>query len=127
MRNVSQNWREIMDVKQNELDMAEEFVLAKLFGNAQTPVISKKWEILLALKGIDYRQKINDYLFLFEQFAKDVQKDNGMFDGQKISHIMTIQYPQLQGLNLPDIRPIDLARFIDGMINIEKLGAYLRE
>ena len=43
MRNVSQNWGEIMDVKQNELDMAEEFVLAKLFGNAQTPVISKKW------------------------------------------------------------------------------------
>ena len=116
-----------MDVKQNELDMAEEFVLAKLFGNAQTPGITKKWEILLALKGIDYRQKINDYLFLFEQFAKDAQKDNGMFDGQKISHIMTIQYPQLQGLNLPDIRPIDLARFIDGMINLEKLGAYLRE
>ena len=24
-----------MDVKQNELDIAEEFVLAKLFGNAQ--------------------------------------------------------------------------------------------
>lgn len=116
-----------MDVKQNELDMAEEFVLAKLFCNAQTPVISKKWEILLALKGIDYRQKINDYLFLFEQFAKDGQKDNGMFDGQKISHIITIQYPQLQGLVLPDIRPIDLARFIDGMVNLEKLGAYLRE
>ena len=127
MKNVSQNRREIMDVKQNELDMAEEFVLTKLFGNAQTPVISKKWEILLALKGIDYRQKINDYLFLFEQFAKDAQKDNGMFDGQKISHIITIQYPQLQGLVLPDIRPIDLARFLDGMINLEKLGAYLRE
>ena len=127
MRNVSQSWREIMDVKQNELDMAEEFVLAKLFGNAQTPVISKKWEILLALKGIDYRQKINDYLFLFEQFAKDVQKDNGMLDGQKISHIIEIQNPQLQGLVLPDIRPIDLARFLDGMISLEKLGAYLRE
>lgn len=127
MKNVSQNWREIMDVKQNELDMAEEFVLAKLFGNAQDPIISKKWKILLALKGIDFRQKINDYLFLFEQFAKDAQKDNGMFDGQKMSHIMTIQYPQLQGLVLPDIRPIDLARFIDGIVNLEKLGAYLRE
>ena len=115
-----------MDVKQNELDMAEEFVLAKLFGNAQTPVISKKWEILLALKGIDYRQKINDYLFLFEQFAKDVQKDNGMFDGQKISHLMTIQYPQLQGLVLPDIRPIDFFRLVDNLIGLDKIGEIIQ-
>ena len=127
MRNVSQNWREMMDVRQSELDMAEEFVLTKLFGNAQAPVISKKWEMLLALKGIDYRQKINDYLLIFEQFAKDAQKENGMFDGQKISRLMIIQFPQLQGLNLPDIRPIDLARLIDGMINLEQLGVYLRE
>ena len=126
MRNVSQSWRETMDVKQNELDMAEEFVLAKLFGNAQTPVISKKWEILLALKGIDYRQKINDYLFLFEQFAKDVQKDNGMFDGQKISHIIAIQYPQLQGLVLPDIRPIDFFRLVDNLIGLDKIGEIIQ-
>ena len=126
MRNVSQSWREIMDVKQNELDMAEEFVLAKLFGNAQTPVISKKWEILLALKGIDYRQKINDFLFLFEQFAKDVQKDNGMFDGQKISHIIAIQYPQLQGLVLPDIRPIDFFRLVDNLIGLDKIGEIIQ-
>ena len=126
MRNVSQSWREIMDVKQNELDMAEEFVLAKLFGNAQTPVISKKWEILLALKGIDYRQKINDYLFLFEQFAKDAQKDNGMFDGQKISHIIAIQYPQLQGLVLPDIRPIDFFRLVDNLIGLDKIGEIIQ-
>lgn len=126
MKNVSQSWREIMDVKQNELDMAEEFVLAKLFGNAQTPVISKKWEILLALKGIDYRQKINDYLFLFEQFAKDVQKDNGMFDGQKISHIIAIQYPYLQGLVLPDIRPIDFFRLVDNLIGLDKIGEIIQ-
>ena len=115
-----------MDIKQQELDMAEEFVLAKLFGNAQAPVISKKWEILLALKGIDYRQKINDYLFLFEQFAKDAQKDNGMFDGQKISHIMTIQYPQLQGLVLPDIRPIDFFRLVDNLIGLDKIGEIIQ-
>ena len=40
---------------------------------------------------------------------------------------MILQFPYLQGLVLPDIRPIDLARFLDGMINLEKLGAYLRE
>ena len=116
-----------MDVRQSELDMAEELVLTKLFGNAQAPIISKKWEMLLALTGVDYRQKINDCLLIFEQFAKDAQKENGMFDGQKISRLMIIQFPQLQGLNLPDIRPIDLARLIDGMINLEQLGVYLRE
>ena len=32
-----------MDIKQQELDMAEEYILSKLFGNATNPVISKKW------------------------------------------------------------------------------------
>ena len=127
MRNVSQNWREIMDVKQNELDIAEEFVLAKLFGNATNPVISKKWEAILILKNINYREKINEYLNIFEIFAKDLQKENGYFDGNKTTQLMILQFPYLQGLVLPDIRPIDLARFINGIVNLEKLGAYLRE
>ena len=116
-----------MDIKQQELDMAEEYILSKLFGNATNPVISKKWEAILILKNINYREKINEYLNIFEIFAKDLQKENGYFDGNKTTQLMILQFPYLQGLVLPDIRPIDLARFLDGMINLEKLGAYLRE
>lgn len=116
-----------MDIKQQELDMAEEYILSKLFGNATNPVISKKWEAILILKNINYREKINEYLNIFEIFAKDLQKENGYFDGNKTTQLMILQFPYLQGLVLPDIRPIDLARFIDGIVNLEKLGAYLRE
>ena len=127
MKNVSQNWREPkMDIKQQELDMAEEYILSKLFGNATNPVISKKWETILILKNINYREKINEYLNIFEIFAKDLQKENGYFDGNKTTQLMILQFPYLQGLVLPDIRPIDFFRLVDNLIGLDKIGEIIQ-
>lgn len=127
MKNVSQKWREPkMDIKQQELDMAEEYILSKLFSNATNPVISKKWEAILILKNINYREKINEYLNIFEIFAKDLQKENGYFDGNKTTQLMILQFPYLQGLVLPDIRPIDFFRLVDNLIGLDKIGEIIQ-
>ena len=115
-----------MDIKQQELDMAEEYILSKLFGNATNPVISKKWEAILILKNINYREKINKYLNIFEIFAKDLQKKNGYFDGNKTTQLMILQFPYLQGLVLPDIRPIDFFRLVDNLIGLDKIGEIIQ-
>ena len=115
-----------MDIKQQELDMAEEYILSKLFGNATNPVISKKWESILILKNINYREKINEYLNIFEIFAKDLLKENGYFDGNKTTQLMILQFPYLQGLVLPDIRPIDFFRLVDNLIGLDKIGEIIQ-
>lgn len=115
-----------MDVKQQELDIAEEYVLSKLFGNATNPIISKKWEAILILKNVNYREKINEYINIFEAFAKDLQKENGSFDGDKTTKLLILQFPYLEGLVLPDIRPIDLFRLVDNLVGLDKIGELIQ-
>ena len=39
---------------------------------------------------------------------------------------MIIQFPYLQGLVLPDIRPIDFFRLVDNLIGLDKIGEIIQ-
>ena len=58
--------------------------------------------------------------------TKDLQKENGYFDGNKTTQLMILQFPYLQGLVLPDIRPIDFFRLVDNLIGLDKIGEIIQ-
>ena len=97
---------------QKELDKAEEYVLNKLFGDARNPIISKKIQLFLVAKKIE----------IFEEFAKDFITDDGYFDGEQIAKLLIVQFPELRGLTLPNMKPIELAKTLDNLIGFDSLG-----
>ena len=107
---------------QRELDRAEEYVLTALFGDINRPKISPKVQLFLVAKNIDFDDFINEKIAIFEEFSKDFMNDEGYYIGEKISKALAIQFPQLNGLNLPNIKPIDLFKMLNQMIGIETIG-----
>lgn len=111
---------------QRELDRAEEYVLTALFGDVQKPIISKKIQFFLVAKGIDFDSYINEKIQVFEEFSKDFMNDEGYYIGEKLSKALSIQYPQLQGLEIPDIKPIDFFKAVNQLVGLEKLGQMIQ-
>ena len=97
---------------QKELDRAEEYILTQLFGDLENPIIDKKLQIYLTLKGLTFDNFINSKIEVFENFIKNFMREDGFLDGEKISKVITIQCPILSGLNLPSARLIDYLKII---------------
>ena len=97
---------------QKELDRAEEYILNQLFGDINNPVIDKKLQIYLTFKGLTFDNFINSKIEIFEEVVKNFMREDGFLDGEKISQMISIQYPILSGLNLPSARLIDYAKII---------------
>ena len=97
---------------QKELDRAEEYILNQLFGDINSPAIDKKFKIYLTLKGLTFDEFINSKIEIFEGFITNFMREDGLLDGEKLSKVITIQYPILSGLNLPSARPIEYVKLI---------------
>ena len=112
---------------QRELDKAEEYILNRLFGDYTNPQISNKIKFFLVAKNIDFETYINEKLQMFEEYSKDFINDNGYYDGEKLSKALITQFPMLQGLSIPDTKPIDLVVALDDLIGLSKLGGLIRD
>ena len=111
---------------QRELDRAEEYVLTALFGDINRPKISPKVQLFLVAKNISFDDFINEKIAIFEDFSKEFMNDEGYYIGEKLSKTLSIQFPQLQGLEIPDIKPIDLFKTLNQLINIESIGQMIQ-
>lgn len=111
---------------QRELDKAEEYALSVLFGDINNPRISPKVKLFLVAKGISFDGFINEKINVFETFSKDFMNEDGYYIGSKLSKALAIQFPVLEGLNLPDIKPIDLFKMINQLIGLERLGQMIQ-
>ena len=107
---------------QRELDRAEEYILTALFGDINRPKISPKVQLFLVAKNISFDDFINAKIAIFEDFSKEFMNDDGYYIGDKLTKALTIQYPQLQGLEIPDIKPIDLAKTLNQLVGLEAIG-----
>lgn len=107
---------------QRELDRAEEYVLTALFGDIKNPKLSPKIQLFLVAKGINFDDFINDKIQIFETFSEDFMNDEGFYIGEKLSKAISIKYPQLKGVEIPDIRPVDFFK----MLNIETIGQIIQ-
>jgi hypothetical protein len=113
-------------MKQKELDKAEKYILDKLFGDISKPTISKKLQMVLVAKNIDFDDFINKKIQIFEEFSKDIMTNEGLYDGAKVSKLLVVQFPLLEGLNVPDIKPLDLAIMIDNIIGLDTVGQWIQ-
>lgn len=81
----------LADIKQNELDIAEERLLTNLFGKAE---IDAKTEWLLRYLNID----INKHIQNFENIVKPLMLDNGMVDVNLTKSLVASKYPLLSNI-----------------------------
>lgn len=81
----------LVDVKQNELDIAEERLLTVLFGS---PEIDAKAQWLLKFLNID----INNIIQNFENTVKPLMLDNGMIDAGLTRSLVASKYPLISNI-----------------------------
>lgn len=96
------------DLKQVELDKAEEMVFNKLWGSTQPSQASLT---ILNMLGID----INDYIQAFENRVRPFMKDNGLIDGTRLRQVVSLKSPKLaETIPAHDFRLCDL---VEGVIS----------
>ena len=111
---------------QRELDRAEEYVFNILFGDVNSPKLSPKVKLFLVAKGISFDDFINDKIDIFETFSKDFMNEDGYYMGDKLSKALAIKFPQLQGLEIPNIKPIDLFKMLNDLVGLETIGQVIQ-
>lgn len=100
----------LVDVRQNELDIAEEKLLTAIFGSTE---IDTKAQLLLKFLNID----INDLIQNFENTLKPVMLDNGMVDAQMVRSLVSYKYPLIANI-IPsqNFRLVDIVNELLGLL-----------
>ena len=100
----------LVDVRQNELDIAEEKLLTAIFGSTE---IDTKAQWLLKFLNID----INDLIQNFENTLKPVMLDNGMVDAQTVRSLVSYKYPLIANI-IPsqNFRLVDIVNELLGLL-----------
>ena len=100
----------LVDVRQNELDIAEEKLLTAIFGSSE---IDAKAQWLLKFLNID----INDLIQNFENTIKPVMLDNGMVDAQMVKSLVSYKYPLISNI-IPsqNFRLVDIVNELLGLL-----------
>ena len=93
----------LTDIKQTELDIAEERILTALFGDT-VPDAKTQW--LLKFFNID----LNELIQNFEYVVRPLMNDQGLVDGMLTKSLVATQYPTLSSF-IPDkpFRLVDIA------------------
>jgi hypothetical protein len=81
----------LVDVKQNELDLAETKLLESLFGSTE---LDAKAQWLLKFFNID----INNTIQTFENLMKPLMLDNGMVDASLTRSLVATKYPLISNI-----------------------------
>lgn len=111
---------------QQELDIAEEYILTKLFQDVKHPVISKKLQLVMIAKNINFDEFINEKIAVFEEFSKDFMTEDGYYNGNQLSRALALKYPNFSNTELPNMKPIEVARMLDNFLNLESIGQMIQ-
>ncbi len=117
------------DLRQQELDLAEEYILAKIFGSVENIRLNTvpNWLFTQFSKGKKFEDFINENIQKFEFIAKGFMTENGYIDGNRVTEMIVNKATILNGaLSLPTLKPIDYAKMLDEIIGFEALGSILR-
>lgn len=98
-----------VDVKQQELDLAEQQMLTDIFGG-YTP---DKFVLRIGFFKYDLSPKVQKLLNDFENIAKPMMNEQGQIDLSQLRKYVAIDY-----INIPDglYRPIELYRKIQPLV-----------
>lgn len=118
------------DLIQSELDIAEEYILTKIFGSIDDVKLSgvANWLFTQITKGKKFENFLNDNIKKFEFIAKGLMTENGYINGNSLTEIIIKKAPVLNGcINLPTLKPLDYAKLLDEIINFQALGILLKQ
>lgn len=118
------------DLIQSELDIAEEYILTKIFGSIDDVKLSgvANWLFTQFTKGKKFENFLNDNIKKFEFIAKGLMTENGYINGNSLTEIIIKKAPVLNGcINLPTLKPLDYAKLLDEIINFQALGILLKQ
>lgn len=101
----------LVDVRQNELDIAEEKLLTALFGGTE---IDAKTQWLLKFLNID----INNLIQNFENTIKPVMLDNGVIDASMARSLIASKYPLIS--NIMPSNNFRLVNIVDELLSLLK-------
>jgi hypothetical protein len=98
-----------VDIKQQELDLAEQQMLTDIFGG-YTP---DKFVLRVGFFKYDLSSKVQKLLNDFENIAKPMMNEQGQIDLSQLRKYVAIDY-----INIPDglYRPIELYRKIQPLV-----------
>ena len=114
-------------VIQSELDIAEEYILSKLFGDIYNIKLGLVVNTVLNLKGVNLHNLINQKILEFENKIKPYMTETGYIDGNKLTETLTNKFVILKGcITFPTLKPIEYAKILDEMIGIEAIGMLLK-
>jgi hypothetical protein len=117
------------DLLQTELDIAEEYILTKLFGNVNNIRLNAvpNWLFTQIAKGKKFEDFLNENIQKLEFISKGFMTETGYLDGNRITEIICNKVPILRGcVNLPTLKPIEYAKMLDEFINLEALGQLIK-
>lgn len=117
------------DLLQQELDIAEEYILTKLFGDINNVRLNAvpNWIFTQFSKGKKFEDFLNENIQKLEFISKGFMTETGYLDGNRLSEVISNKAPILKGcVNLPTLKPIDYAKMLDEVINFEALGLIIR-
>lgn len=89
MLNLEKNWRlleMLVDIKQTELDKAEEILFTKLFGSTS---LDSKTQWFLNFFNINVNETIQN----FESFMKPLMLDNGLVNASMLRNLLKDSHP----------------------------------
>lgn len=99
----------LTDLRQTELDIAEEKILLAIFGTT-SPSGKAQW--LLNFLGID----INSWLREFEYLVKPILREDGLVDADLARSLLAERWPGLVGL-VPG-RPFRLSELVEPLAKL---------
>ena len=117
------------DLIQAELDIAEEYVLTRIFGSLDNVKLTgiAGFAFTQLSKGKNFENYINEQLQKLEFFARCFMTDNGYVNGLTLTEAITTKVPILRGcISLPTLKPIDYAKMLDEFINFQALGQIIK-
>lgn len=101
----------LVDVKQQELDIAEEVAMKILFGST---TIDAKTQWLLKFLDIDLNNQIQN----FENLVRPLLKDNGLVDSTLAKALAATKYPLLS--NIIPSKDFRLVEVVEGFASTVK-------
>ena len=111
---------------QQELDIAEEYILTRLFQDVKNPVISKKLQLVMIAKNINFDEFINEKIQIFEEFSKDFMTEDGYYNGNQLTKLLALKFPEFENAQLPNMKPIEVAKMLDNFLNLESIGQMIQ-
>lgn len=111
---------------QEELDLAEVYLLNKLIGDVNEPKIGITFKLIKTVTGFDLVAYMNNQIETIESRLKPLMDESGFIIGNRVKELLKDKGIASDTITVPDFKPIDLVKLIDHFLNLEYIGQIIQ-